>query len=117
MPNKKTPNFDPKTYMNKYVSEKIIYKRVNFTKGKPEDDEIVVWLDAQPDGIAPYVKRLIWRDMTMKRYTIKPDFLSLWGEDCTKETVITGDEVARLSVEWGKPVEDLLEQLIEIDEG
>ena len=49
----------------------------------------------------------------MKHYTIKPEFLSSWGEDCTEETVIDTAEVERLSEEWEKPVDELLEQLEE----
>lgn len=49
----------------------------------------------------------------MKHYTIKPDYLSSWGEDCTEETVIDTAEVERLSEEWEKPVYELLEQLEE----
>ncbi len=63
MPNKTTPAFDARAYMNQYMKEKIIYKRVNFTKGKPEDDEMLAWIDAQPEGTAPYIKRLIREDM------------------------------------------------------
>ena len=51
----------------------------------------------------------------MKRYTIKPEFLSNWGEDCTEETIIDTAEVERLAEEWETPVEELLEQLIEIE--
>lgn len=53
----------------------------------------------------------------MKRYTIKPEYLSLWGSDCTEQTVITEQELKRLSEEWEVPEERLIEQLIEIDEG
>jgi hypothetical protein len=51
----------------------------------------------------------------MKTYHIKPDFLSEWGEECNEDTVITEDELRRLSEEWGIPVEELLDQLEEID--
>jgi hypothetical protein len=51
----------------------------------------------------------------MKRYTIKPEYLTLWGDDVTEDTVIDAAEVERLAREWEKPVEELLEQLIEID--
>lgn len=49
----------------------------------------------------------------MKRYTIKPEYLSNWGEDCTEGTIITTAEIERLAEEWEKPVEELLEQLEE----
>ena len=49
----------------------------------------------------------------MKHYTIKPEYLSSWGDYCTEETVIDTAEVERLSEEWEKPVDELLEQLEE----
>lgn len=45
-------------------------------------------------------------------YTVKPDYLSNWGEEVTEETVITQEELERLAEEWEKPVAELLEQLI-----
>ena len=50
----------------------------------------------------------------MKKYHIKPDYLGQWGEDTTTETVVTLDEVERLSAEWEMPIEELLAQLEEI---
>ena len=47
----------------------------------------------------------------MKFYTIKPEYVSLWGEDCTEDTVIDATEVERLAAEWEKPIDDLMEQL------
>lgn len=51
----------------------------------------------------------------MKNYTIKPEYLSLWGDGTTEETVVTEDELHRLVQEWDKPEEELLEQLREIE--
>ena len=51
----------------------------------------------------------------MKKYTIRPEFLSLWGSETTEETVIDAAEVERLAAEWETPVEELLEQLKEIE--
>lgn len=48
----------------------------------------------------------------MKRYTIKPEFLTAWGEDCTEDTLITGEEVTRLADAWGTSWAELLAQLI-----
>lgn len=67
MPNKTTPAFDARAYMNQYVKEKIIYKRVNFTRGKEEDEELLAWIEAQPEGTAPYIKRLIREDMEAQK--------------------------------------------------
>ena len=49
-------------------------------------------------------------------YHIKSEYLSLWGDETTEDTIITGDELLRLSREWEKPVEELLEQLIPVPE-
>lgn len=50
----------------------------------------------------------------MKKYHIKPDYLSQWGEDTTTETVVTLEEIERLSAEWETPIEELLTELEEI---
>ena len=49
----------------------------------------------------------------MKMYTIKPEYLPLWGEDADENTIITQDDVERFAADWEKPVEELLEQLEE----
>ena len=49
MPNKKTPAFDAAAYMNKYITEKITYKHINFTKGREEDEEMLAWLGKPAD--------------------------------------------------------------------
>ena len=46
----------------------------------------------------------------MKTYTIKPEFLSEWGNETTEETTVTEREIERLSREWGVSVDDLMEQ-------
>ena len=48
------------------------------------------------------------------KYTIKPEYLSLWGEDVTEDTIIDSAEVERLAAEWGKSVSELLDQLTEV---
>lgn len=64
MPRKKTGDgFDQKAYMNQYITENIIYRRVNFARASKEDMELLAWLDAQPEGKAQYIKRLIRDDM------------------------------------------------------
>lgn len=49
----------------------------------------------------------------MKFYTIKPEYLTLWGANTDEDTVITEEELYRLSVAWEKSEEELLEQLQE----
>ena len=67
MPRKTETPFDAKTYIRNYVAEKLTYKKVHFVKGKPDDEEMIAWLDAQPEGIAPYIKRLIRADMEARQ--------------------------------------------------
>lgn len=50
----------------------------------------------------------------MKRYTVKPEYISLWGSEIYEDDVIRADEVERLAAEWEKPMDELLEQLIEV---
>lgn len=56
----------------------------------------------------------VWASKT-KAYHIKPEFLSLWGEDCAEDTIITEDELQRLAQEWETTVDNLRQQLEEID--
>lgn len=67
MPNRTTGGFDAAAYMREYIAEKVIYKRINFAKGKPEDQELLDWIAAQPEGISPYIKRLIREDMERRK--------------------------------------------------
>lgn len=54
-------------------------------------------------------------DKTMKYYHIRPEYLSVWGENTDENTTVSAAEVEELSRQWGKPVPELLDQLIEID--
>lgn len=49
------------------------------------------------------------------KYQVKPEYIDLWFIDDASENVITEEELLRLSREWEKPVNELLEQLIEIE--
>ena len=49
-----------------------------------------------------------------KAYHVRPEYLHLWGSECTEETVIDERELRRLSGEWGISVDELAEQLEEI---
>ena len=57
--------FNKKQYVHdqKYLKENI--KLVNFSlnKRKPEDMEMLEWLNSREEGIGAYVKELIRRDM------------------------------------------------------
>lgn len=45
-------------------------------------------------------------------YTVKPEYMHMWGREVEDSTLITEDEVKRLSEEWCTSVEALLEELI-----
>ena len=82
------------------------------------DKDIIERLNAQ-ENIQQYIKRLIKADMkedkTMKQYTIKPEYMPLWGEDADENTIITQDDVERFAADWEISVENLLKQLEEIN--
>lgn len=63
MPRKSSGNFDQKQYVNDYIKAKIIYRRMNFNNGKPEDMNMVEWIDSHPEGVSNYLKRLAAEDM------------------------------------------------------
>lgn len=45
-------------------------------------------------------------------YKIKPEFLDLWGEDATEETVLTEQDVEDIARGWDKRPDDVMDQLI-----
>lgn len=51
----------------------------------------------------------------MKTYHIKPEYLPKWGAETTEDTIITEDELRRLSLEWGTSIDELADQLEEIE--
>ncbi|MCQ2439527.1 MAG: hypothetical protein MJ074_07175 [Oscillospiraceae bacterium] len=50
-----------------------------------------------------------------RAFRIKPDHLQEWGADATVNTVVTEVGVITLASDWGKPVDELLAQLEEVD--
>ena len=63
MPRKPSGEFDQKKYVNEYIKTTIVYRRMNFNKGKPEDMQMVEWIDSQPEGTSNYLKRLVLQDI------------------------------------------------------
>ena len=45
-------------------------------------------------------------------YKIKNEYLSLWGDDATEDTVITDEDLKMIASGWEKTPEDLMDQLI-----
>jgi len=46
-------------------------------------------------------------------YKIKPEYLEKWGCETNDDTIITEQELHRLSDDWQIPIDELKEQLIE----
>ena len=44
-------------------------------------------------------------------YTVKPEFLSLWGDYVDESYKLYYDEIENLANEWNKTIDELLEQL------
>lgn len=44
-------------------------------------------------------------------YRIKLDYIPLWGEDASEDTIVTDDMIEWCAKGWEKPVEEVLEQL------
>ena len=63
MPNQKSGNFDQGAYVAGYMREKIKLVKVSLNRTKPEDIQIMEWLDNRPEGASGYIKRLIREDM------------------------------------------------------
>lgn len=63
MPRKKSGEFDQRKYVNEYIKARIIYRRMNFNIGKPEDMTMLEWIDSQPEGVSNYLKRLVLQDI------------------------------------------------------
>lgn len=58
------------------------------------------------------IQEEIKKESTTMTYKIKPEYLSLWGEDATEETILTEADVTMIARGWEKPVADVLGQLI-----
>lgn len=50
----------------------------------------------------------------MKNYIIKPEFIDLFGAEANAYTVLTEDDIENFAQEWEEPVDEILEQLIEL---
>ena len=62
----KPEDFNQKAYVRGYIRENIVYKKLNFNRNNGADVKMVEWLDAQPEGISNYLKRLIGDDMNKR---------------------------------------------------
>lgn len=77
------------------------------------DDFYIALGRADDDGLLDW--NTVAETVSFKsQYHVKPEFYSLWGEDVDEDVVIDMAEVVNLSMEWDKPVDELLEQLEEI---
>ena len=101
--------------MGNYNSDQKNARFYGLKLSRNTDAEMIKWLDKQ-DSVQGYLKNIIKEDlMKMKRFYIKEDYLTLWGSECDEDTIVTYQEVENLSREWDEPIEELLDQLIEIE--
>ena len=61
MPRKASGDFDQNKYVQQYMKENVTVKKVVFNKR--DEQELLEWATASPDGFSAYVKRLIREDM------------------------------------------------------
>ena len=103
--------------MGDYSSDKKNARFYGLKFSRTTDREIIEHLDKQ-ENIQQYIKRLIRADMkedkTMKNYTVKPEYLPLWGDDADENTIITQDDVERFAADWGVSFDGLMKQLEEV---
>jgi len=89
-------------------------RRINLKLNNKTDADIIRKLESQ-ENIQGYIKNLIRKDMrggyTMT-YKIKPEYLDLWGEDATEDTVLTDDDLVTITRGWDKAPADVMDQLI-----
>ena len=100
--------------MGNYVSDQKNARFFGLKFSRNTDQELIEQLEKQPN-IQEYIKRLIREDMkkgaNKMKFTIKPEFLDLWGSDAYEDTEITLDTVERCAAGWEKPLDEVLDQL------
>lgn len=101
--------------MGDYKSDKKNTRFYGLKLSRNTDGEMIEWLDKK-GSVQGYLKSIIKEDMMMeKRFYIKEECLELWGYDCTEDTIVTYQDVKDAAYAWGKSIDELLEQLIEIE--
>ena len=124
----KTPEAQRRLNLTREAWDKENTKQVKFKLNLRTDADILEKL-ASVDNVQGYFKSLIRADIesskenkskedkSMKKYHIKPEYYDFWfgKESPDPDYVVTQDEMENFSREWDKPVEELMEQLIEID--
>lgn len=54
-------------YRKQYQRRCIRFRKMNFNLEKPDDVKMLEWLDAQPEGVSNYLKRLVAADAHLTR--------------------------------------------------
>ena len=101
-------------YMAAYEKDNL--RQIRLKINRRTEPELLEWIEKQ-DNIQGYIKRLIQEDMNRggngtMTYKIKEEYLDLWGEDATEDTVITEDELEMITRVWDKTPADVMDQLI-----
>ena len=58
-------DFDQREYVNRYMHENLIQKKLYFNRRNEEDMQLLDWANGHKN-FSQYIKRLIWEDMTLK---------------------------------------------------
>lgn len=99
--------------MGDYKSDKKNTRFYGLKLSLSTDGDMIKWLDRK-GSVQGYLKSIIKEDMMMeKMYYIKEEYFDLW--DCDEDTIVMYKDVKELADEWEKPIEELLDELIEIE--
>lgn len=59
--------FDKNAYDQTYHRETTYYRKASFNRRNAEDEELVLWIDSQPESVSSYLKRLVAEDMAKNK--------------------------------------------------
>lgn len=107
-----------KDYNSKYLYF-VGFKLFKAHDSRKCDQDIIDFLQTQPnksDIIKQALREYMERhkeEEDMKKYTVLPEYRDLWSNDPEWDGTVDEKEIKRLASEWGKTVEELMEQVEE----
>ena len=63
MPRQKSGNYNDAEYKKTYQREHIVFRKMNFNTSNEDDIKLIQWIEQQPEGTSPYLKKLVQKDM------------------------------------------------------
>lgn len=64
MPRSEASKKQQAEYSVQYMKTNVTQCRLNINKKMPEDLKILDWINSQPEGTSPYLRRLVQEDMS-----------------------------------------------------